>query len=84
MKRRFSRHLLEGDTEARQSEKPEDGVTQPRVPEGDDEKTLSSALQCQLPHLLQFCRSIVQAAGSSPPSAGPLPFREPKSRSLYY
>ena len=43
MKRHFRRHLLRGDTVTRPSEMPEDGVTQPRVPEGDDEKTLSSA-----------------------------------------
>ena len=43
MKRRFRRHLLEGDAVTRPSEMPEDGVTLLRVPEGDDEKTLSSA-----------------------------------------
>ena len=43
MKRRFLRHLLEGGTEVRASEKPADGVPRLRASEGDDEMPLLSA-----------------------------------------
>ena len=43
MKRHFRRHLQRGDTVTRPSEGPADGVPRLRVPEGDDETTLSSA-----------------------------------------
>lgn len=43
MKRRFRRHLLRGDEVTWPSEVSEDERPQLRVPEGDDEMSLSSA-----------------------------------------
>ena len=55
MKCRFRRHLLRGDEVTWPSEVPEDGRPQLRVPEGDDETTLSRLLK-----LLDFLEMIVR------------------------
>ena len=67
MKRRFRRHLLEGGTEVRPSEKPADGVPRLRASEGDDETSLLSAPSaggCGDKAVRRTCRRGPTAAGA--------------------